>query len=85
MFRFSPDEILDFSLYSPLKSRPRTTKGVSPMEAIAIQAELAQTATKWNWNFFKNNASVGGVLKTERSIDRETKSRAIRAWKNNYQ
>lgn len=59
MFRFSPDDVIDFSLYSPLKTRPRTVKGVSPMQAVAIQAEMDQTATRWNWNFFKNNASVG--------------------------
>lgn len=84
-YNFAPDDIIDFSLYSPLQTRPEVVKGVSPMQAVAMQAELDQTATRWNRNFFKNNASIGGVLKTDKSVTQESKSRAIRKWKEKYQ
>jgi hypothetical protein len=39
------------------------------MQAVAIQAEMDTTANRWNWNFFKNGASVGDILKTDQKID----------------
>jgi hypothetical protein len=42
-----------FSLFSPMLTYPYTVRGVSPMQAVAIQAEMDMTANKWNWNFFK--------------------------------
>lgn len=83
-YLFSPDEVIDFSLYSPMQTFPETVKGVSPMQAVAMQAELDQTATRWNWNFFKNNASVWGVLKTDKSVSKEDKARAVRSWKEKF-
>jgi len=47
-----------FSLFSPSMTYPYTVRGVSPMQAVAIQAEMDNTANKWNWNFFKQGATV---------------------------
>ena len=84
-YRFTPEEIIDLSLYSPYQTRPQQLKGVSPMQAVAMQAEMDQTANRWNWSFFKNNASVGWVLKTDKSLSQEVKERIARKRKNKFQ
>lgn len=72
---FPPDEVLVFNLFSPIKSYPHVVKGFSPMQAVAIQAEMDGAATTWQWNFFKNNASSRDVLMTEHNVTPETLER----------
>ena len=55
------------------------------MQAVAMQAETDQTATRWNWNFFKNNASVGGTLETDKEVSNENKERIVAKWKQKFQ
>lgn len=55
---FDKDDVIAIDLFSPLKSYPYSAKGVSPMQAVAIQAEMDATANRWNWSFFKNGASA---------------------------
>lgn len=84
-YLYRPEDVIDISLYSPLKTYPYTVKGVSPMQAVAIQAEMDTTATRWNWNFFKNNASVGWTLETDKVLNKESKKRLISKWKSEFQ
>jgi phage portal protein BeeE len=74
-----------FSLFNPMMSYPYTVRGVSPMQAVAIQAEMDMTANKWNWNFFKQGATVGGTLETEQAIDQVSKKRLIEKWNQEFQ
>lgn len=84
-YLFTKEEIIDISLYSPLKTYPYTVKWVSPMQAIAIQAEMDTTANKWNWNFFKNGGSIRDVLSTTSVMTPEQKERVISKRKSEFQ
>lgn len=84
-YRFAIDDIIDISLFSPLQTYPRTLKGISPMSAVAIQAEMDQTANVWNWNFFKNGASVGDILTSDQVIAPDNKERVASKWKSEFQ
>lgn len=55
------------------------------MQAIAIQAEMDDTANHWNWNFFRNGASSGDILETEQKLSPESKKRTLAHWKSEYQ
>ena len=82
---FRPDEIINFKMFSPFETRPWEAKWVSPMQAIAIQAEMDNTANKWNWNFFKNGWSVKDILSSDQTVSPENKERFINKWKKEYQ
>lgn len=82
---FQKDEIINISLYSPLQSYPNTRKGVSPMQAVAMQAEMDATANRWNWNFFKNGASAGDFFTTDKTLTEETKRRFVNRWRSEFQ
>lgn len=84
-YRFEEDEIMAFYNFDPLESYPYKTKWYSTIQAVAIQMEMDVATTKWNWNFFKNNASLGWFLKSDQSIDEWIKRRMLTAWNNNYQ
>jgi HK97 family phage portal protein len=79
------DEMLDFSLFNPIQTYPYTVKGVSPVAAVAIQAEMDVTASRWNWNFFKNGANAGAILSTDQMVSPENKNLIIRMWKEKFQ
>ena len=74
---FSKEDIIDISMFSPLQTYPYRVKGVSPMQAVAIQAEMDATANRRNRNFFKNWASAWDIFSTENPIKDEQK-RAFR-------
>lgn len=83
-FTFQPEDVIDFSLFNPLRSFPYTVKGVSPVSAIAIQAEMDRTANRWNWNFFRNGATIGGTLESDEDIDEDSKSLIVSKWKEKF-
>jgi HK97 family phage portal protein len=84
-FLFMPEDVIDISLYSPFKTFPHTVKGISPMQAVAVQAEMDATANRWNWNIFKNGGSVADVLTTEQVLTDEVKERVANKWRNKFQ
>ncbi len=80
-----PNEMINFEMFSPFQSYPMAVKGVSPMQAVAIQAEMDGTANRWNWNFFKNGGSVRDILSTNQAMKPEVKQRLISKWKAEFQ
>lgn len=84
-FLFPAEDVIDISLYSPLKTFPHTVKWVSPMQAVAIQAEMDTTANRWNWNIFKNWWSVADILSTTQVMSDEAKERVSNKRKSKFQ
>lgn len=82
---FQPEEIINFEMFNPLEARPWKVKWVSPTQAVAIQAEMDNTANKWNWNFFKNGWSVRDILKHDNEVSQEAQKRYIDKWKKEFQ
>ena len=83
--KFMPEEILAFHNFNPLEAYPVVTKWVSEVQAVAIQAESDNATLRWNWNYFKNNASVANILKTDQMITEENKQRLISKWNSEFQ
>lgn len=82
---FAKEDVIDISLYSPIQSYPYSVKWVSPMQAVAIQAEMDLTASRWNWNFFKNGASAWDIFTTDKTINEDSKIRFLSRWKSEFQ
>lgn len=79
------DEVITIDLFNPLQSYPYKLKWVSPMQAVAIQAEMDLSANKWNWNIFKNGAVIWWSLETTERLDKENKIRLISQFKSEFQ
>lgn len=79
------DDVIHFFMFNPLRTYPFEIKWVWPVSAIAVQAEMDKTANRWNWNFFKNWASIGSMLSTDQSMSPENKELLIRKWKQQFQ
>lgn len=82
---FQKDEIIAFHNFNPLQAYPKTAKGISPMQAVALQMNMDITATRWNNTFFKNGGSIKDTLTSDNVISAENKKRYIREWRNEYQ
>jgi len=54
------------------------------MEAVSLEAEIDTASNKYNFNFFRNNATPGGVLSTEQKLDQETSKRFADDWNNKF-
>jgi len=83
--KFLPEEIIAFHNFNPLEAYPVVTKWVSEVQAVAIQAESDNATLRWNWNYFKNNASVANILKTDQILTPENKQRLISKWNSEFQ
>lgn len=82
---YQPDEIMAFNLFNPLEKYPYVTKGVSPMQAVAIEMNSDIASQTWNWNFFKNNWSVKEILSSEWDLTPESAQRIESKWNNAHQ
>lgn len=54
------------------------------MEAVAMQVETDATSVRYNWNYFKNGASVKDVLETDMDLSEETSQRITSKWNNKF-
>lgn len=70
--RFEVDEIISIQNFNPLYPYPLNMEGLSDVQAIATAIDADYQASKWNWKFFYNNASVDGVLETEQNLSPES-------------
>lgn len=82
---FTTDEIIAFHNFNPLQAYPFNVKGVSPMQAVAMQMEMDVTANEWNHTFFKNGASVKDVISTDAKVSEESKQRLSTKRRNEFQ
>ena len=48
------DEVVNFKMYSPFEDLTNVVKGVSPMQAVALQSEVDEAAVRHNLKFFQN-------------------------------
>lgn len=78
------DEMINIAHFSPFNALWSFQKWVSPVQAIAMQMETDTTSIRYNWNFFKNGATVRDVLSTDKQVSPEAKARAIQKWNNQY-
>lgn len=83
--RLELDEVIDIAMFSPFNALWTVQKGISPVQAIAMQMETDVTTNRWNRNMFKNGASVRDVLTTDKQLTKETKHRVLKKRRNDFQ
>lgn len=81
---FQKDDLIVLYMFTPQTSYPREEKWVSPMEAVAMQVETDATSIRYNWNYFKNGASVKDVLESDQDIGEDIIQRIISKWNNKF-
>lgn len=69
---FDPEEIISIQNFNPRFPYPLNVDWLSDVQAIATAIDADYQASKWNWKFFYNNASVDGVLETEQNLSPES-------------
>ena len=69
---FQPEEIISIQNFNPRFPYPLNVDWLSDVQAIATAIDADYQASKWNWKFFYNNASVDGVLETEQNLSTES-------------
>ena len=75
--RFEPDEVL----YYYMNKKSSSLYGFSPVQAVMQVIETLMQATRWNKDFFKNNAMPSGIVSIP-GIDKEQLKLAKESWLN---
>lgn len=65
------DEVISIQNFNPLYPYPLNVEWLSDVQAIATAIDADYQASKWNWKFFYNNASVDWVLETDQNLSQE--------------
>ena len=82
--RFEPDEIISIQNFNPKFPYPLNFEWLSDVQAIATTIDADYQASKWNWKFFYNNASVDWVLETEQNLSPESVTQIQNKWDQKY-
>ena len=82
--RFEVDEIISIQNFNPRFPYPLNIDWLSEVQAIATAIDADYQASKWNWKFFYNNASVDGVLETEQNLNQDTVNQIQNKWEQKY-
>lgn len=80
----SLDEMMDIHLFNPLEVYPNKMKGISPVQAVAIQMSTDVATQNWDWKFFENGATPSGVFTTQQDVNVESLERFKTDWRNKY-
>lgn len=81
---FEKEEIIPILNFSPFDSWWFKKKWYSDMQAAAIAIYTDDSASKWNWRFFKNSARPDFILETEKEIKPETVKQMYEDWARKY-
>lgn len=82
--RFEPEEIISIQNFNPRYPYPLNIEGISDVQAIATAIDADYQASKWNWKFFYNNASVDWVLETDQTLSQESVEQIQNKWDQKY-
>jgi len=66
---YTPEEVFAIHNFNPYQAYPHKTMWVSPVQAVAIQWLMDKEIINWNYNFFKNWASIWSVMETDKKIE----------------
>ena len=78
---FKTDEMIQFKKIDPLNAY----RGTSPVKSAGIDIDIEQESNKFNWNFFKNGAQVGGMLSTDQELSDTTRERLLKLFESKHQ
>ena len=82
--RFEKEEIISIQNFNPRFPYPLNIDWLSDVQAIATAIDADYQASKWNWKFFYNNASVDGVLETDQDLSPEKVNIIQNKWDQKY-
>ena len=78
------DQVIPFHLFNPEQTYPNKTMWVSPVQAVAMQMSQDQAIINWNWSYFKNGASVGSVLETDKPMEEKNRNLLLKHFKSQF-
>ena len=81
---FDKDEIIAITNFNPMSPYPMNYSWLSDVQAIATAIDADYQASKRNRKYFYNNASVNGVLETEKDIWQQTVEQIISKREQKY-
>ena len=74
------NEVIHFRLFNPYDD----IRGFNPMQVAKMTVEMDFFAQKFNWNFFKQDATPGLALTTEQALTDEQYDRVKAEWVQKY-
>jgi len=77
---FPPEQVTHFKDLSPIDM----VYGTSPLKSLKYILKSDSFSNRWNYNFFKNGASIGTILEHENTLTDEVKRRLIAAFSANH-
>lgn len=77
-------EVIAIHLFNPYQSYPYKSFGISPIQAIAMQGFMDQEIINWNYSFFKNGASIGSVMETDKKMEPKNRQFLINKLKSEF-
>jgi len=69
----------------PLMPNPRDPyRGLGPVQSILVDIDATRFSAEWNRRFFLNDATPGGIIKLERTMDQPEFEKWRRRWQSNH-
>lgn len=81
---FPAEEIIAIANFNPMTPYPMNLSWLSDVQAIATAIDADYQASKRNRKYFYNNASVNGVLETEKDIKQDQAEMIVSKWEQKY-
>lgn len=81
---FAKEEIISIANFNPSMPYPLNYSWLSDVQAIATAIDADYQASKRNRKYFYNNASVNGVLETEKSLTQADADKIVEKWDQKY-
>lgn len=75
------DEVIQMKMPNPLDPY----RGLGPVQAALLAIESAELAEQWNRNFFKNDATPGGVMEVQTTLTTEEFDEIQERWAGGHQ
>lgn len=77
---FAPEDIIHFKDPNPMS----TLRGMSPIAVSKYRIETEEQATRYQKDFFKNNARPDALLMTEQQLDGEQRAQMTSSWEERH-
>ena len=77
---FKPEDIIHFKDPNPMS----TFRGMSPITAAKYRIETEEQATRYQKDFFQNNARPDALLMTEQQLDTEQRTQMTSSWEERH-
>lgn len=75
---------LDQVIYSKRQNPTNPYRGLSPIAGLMTDIQGEKAASEWNRNFFKNDATPGGMIQSTAEMSDKAYERLVEQWNRNH-